>query len=152
MTLMRRKKDLWDPFDFVRDLQDEMSRFLSLSPLRRDGDLGWRGVFEPEIEVREEADHFLVRADLPGIRKEDIDISVTENVVTLKGERKAESERKEKNYFYSERVYGAFSRTIELPAEIEAEKVRASYKDGVLELTLPKVESAKPKQIKVEVK
>ena len=152
MTLMRRSRDLWDPFDFVRDLQDEMSRFLTVSPLRKDGDLGWRNFFEPEIEVREENDHFLVRADLPGIKKEELDIAVTGNTLTIKGERKTETEKKGKSYYYSERSHGAFSRTIQLPCEIDSDKVRASYRDGVLELALQKAESAKPKQIKVEVK
>ena len=152
MTLMRRSREVWDPFDFMRDLQSEMNRFLNLSPLRKDGDLAWARPFEPDIEVREEPDHFLVRADLPGIKKEELNISVTGNLLTLKGERKGETETKGRDYFYSERFYGAFSRTLELPTEVEADKMKAAYKDGVLELTLPKAESAKPKQIKVEVK
>ena len=152
MTLMRRSRELWDPFDFVRDLQEEMTKFLSVSPIRKDGDLAWQRTFEPDLEVREENDHFLVRCDLPGIRKEEIEVSVRGNLLTLKGERKRETESKGKDYFYSERSYGAFSRTLELPTEVDAEKVKATFKDGVLELALPKVESAKPKQIKVDIK
>jgi HSP20 family protein len=152
MTLMKRQQNLWDPFDFVRDLQDEMGRFLSFSPIRRDGGGLWERSFEPDIEIRDETDHLLVRADLPGIKKEELDISVAGDLLTLKGERKRESETKGKNYFYSERFYGAFSRTIKLPAEVDPDKVKATYREGVLELNLPKVENAKPKQIKVEMK
>ena len=153
MNLIKRQRDLWAPFDFVKDLQDEMTHFLNISPLRRNGDIAeWQRTFAPDIELKEEADHFLLRTDLPGIKKEELDISVTGNLLTLKGERKRESESKSKDCYYSERMFGSFSRTIELPTEIDAEKVKALYKDGVLELTLPKVEGAKPKQIKVEVK
>ncbi len=152
MNLTKRSRDLSDPFDFVRDLQDEMTRFLTATPLKRDGGLtGWQS-FVPDIELREEENQFLVRADLPGMKKEEIDISVGGNILALKGERKTETENKSKNYHYSERSYGSFSRTIELPCEVEADKVKASYKDGVLELVLPKSESAKPQQIKVDVK
>lgn len=152
MNLIKRSREMWDPFDFVRDLQDEMSRFLTISPLRRNGDLVRARFFEPDIEVREDSDHFVVRTDIPGIKKEELDISVAGNLLTLKGERKAETETKGKNYFYSERFHGAFSRTIELPTELDADKVKATYKDGVLELIIPKAENAKPKQIRVEVK
>jgi HSP20 family protein len=153
MLPMKRSRDLWDPFDFVRELQDEMGRFLSTLPAGRNGgDFGWRRIFEPDIEIKEENDHFLVRADLPGIRREDLDLTVTGNLLTLKGERKGETESKGKNYAYSERFYGAFSRTLELPTEVDANQVKATYRDGVLELVLPKTENEKPKQIKVEVK
>ena len=152
MTLMRRHRDLWDPFDFVRDLQGEMGKFLSSFPMTKDGGSAWHRSFEPEIEVREETDQYRVKADLPGIKKEEINISVTGNLLTLKGERKRENEVKDKDYFYSERFYGGFTRTIALSTEVEADKVKATYKDGVLELTLPKVETAKPKQIQVEIK
>lgn len=151
MNLVRRTKETWDPFDFVRDLQGELSRAFNTSVLRTNGDL-WHRAFDPEIDVREEADRFLVQADLPGVKKEELDISVSGNLLTLKGERKHEKEIKEKDRYYSERVFGAFSRTLELPSEIDAGKVQAAYKDGVLEISLPKSEHAKPKQIKVDIK
>ena len=139
MTLMRRKRDLWDPFDFMRDFQDG-------------GNLSWPRGFEPDIEVKEEPNHYLVKADLPGIKKDEIDISVTGNLLTLKGQRREESENKAKDYLYSERIYGSFTRTLSLPTEVDADKIKAEYKDGVLQLTIPKAENAKPKPIKVEVK
>lgn len=151
MTLMKRTREIWDPFDFVRDLQGEMSRAFNTSLSRTDGDL-WRRSFEPEIDVKEEADRYLVHADLPGVKKEELDISVTGNLLVIKGERKQEKETKEKDYYYSERVFGSFSRTLELPTEVDASKVQAAYKDGVLEIALPKSESSKPRQIKVDIK
>jgi HSP20 family protein len=95
-----------------------------------------------------------LRADLPGLKKEEFSISVEGSQLTLKGERKQEKEsgNPEKGYYYSERTYGTFLRSFEFPTEIQAEKVKAAYKDGVLEVTLPKSENAKPKQINVEVK
>lgn len=150
MNLIRKNRDEgWEPFDIVSDIQNEMNRVFNRSLTHKDG---WARTFEPTVEVHEEPDHYELRADLPGMKKEDFSISAQANTLTLKGERKQEKESKEKGYFYSERFYGSFSRTLEFPTEIQAEKVKASYKDGVLELTLPKSENAKPKLINVEVK
>jgi len=149
MNLIRHNAESFNPFELVSDLQGEMNRIFNRSLTRRDG---YGDVFAPSIEVREEADKFTLHADLPGLKKEDFNISVQGNQLILKGERKSEKESKEKGYFYSERYYGAFSRAFEFPTEIETDKVKAAYKDGVLELTLPKAESAKPKQIQIEVK
>ena len=149
MHLIKRNQNLWDPFDFVGDLQGELNRLFSRSLVKRNG---WERTFEPEMDVLEEKDHFIVKADLPGIKKEELGIKVEGRLLTLKGERKDEKETKEKNYYASERFYGSFTRTIELPTEIKADQVKATYKDGVLEITLPKTESARVKQINVEIK
>ena len=149
MHLIKRNQNLWDPFDFVGDLQGELNRLFSRSLVKRNG---WERTFEPEMDVLEEKDHFIVKADLPGIKKEELGIKVEGRLLTLKGERKEEKETKEKNYYASERFYGSFTRTIELPTEIKADQVKATYKDGVLEITLPKTESARVKQINVEIK
>lgn len=149
-SLMRRaERDLWDPFDFVTDFQHEMNRLFGRTLQKKNGYM--RG-FEPEIDLSEDKDNFVVKADLPGIKKEELDIKVEGRVLTVKGERKEEKETKEKSYFSSERFYGAFTRMIELPAEVKADQVKASYKDGVLEIMLPKAEGAKAKHITVEVK
>jgi HSP20 family protein len=150
MELIRREKDWWDPFDVITDLQSDLNRAFNRQLTRR-GD-GFARAFEPNIEVREEDARFIVRADAPGLQKEDLDIRVEGNLLTIRGERKEEKETKKKGYQYSERYYGVFSRTVELPTELQADKVEASYKNGVLEVSLPKAESAKPKQIAVEVK
>ncbi len=148
MNLMKRTES-WDPFDLLSDVQHDLNRVFDRS-LR--GQNGWTRSFRPDLEVREEKDRFVVHADLPGMKKEDLSISVEGTYLTLRGERKEETESKEKGYRYSERFFGTFSRTIELPTEIDAQKVKAAYKDGVLEIQLPKSESAKPKQIDIEVK
>lgn len=149
MDLMHRRKDGWDPFDIVSDLQSEMNRAFSRSLVGREN---WLRGFQPIMDVREENDHYLISADLPGLRKEDFKISIEGSRLTLQGERKEKKETKEKGCFYSERSYGSFSRTIEFPTEVQGDKVKATYNNGVLEVTLPKSESAKPKQIDVEVK
>ncbi|MFA6600063.1 MAG: Hsp20/alpha crystallin family protein [Candidatus Omnitrophota bacterium] len=151
MNIVKRTQEPWDPFDMLLDLQSEMNHAFNRSLTHKDQ---WARGFEPSIEVREEADHYILQTDLPGLKREDFNISVKGNQLTLKGERKYEKETqdKEKGYFYSERSFGAFSRTLEFPTEIQADKVKAAYKDGVLEVALPKVESSQPKQINVEVK
>jgi HSP20 family protein len=139
-----------DPFDLVSDLQDDMNRLFS-SSLRRSPHTGF-GDFFPSLEVKEDENQFSFHLDVPGMERKDLDISVTGNTLTIKGERKEEESKKGKGYFYSERKYGSFQRSVELPVEVDADKVTANYKDGVLELLLPKSEKAKPKQIKVDVK
>lgn len=151
MNPLVKQTNRWiDPFDLVTDLQDDMNRLFS-SSLRRSPP-GSVGEFLPSLEVKEDENQFLLHLDIPGMERKDLDISVTGNTLTVKGERKEEENKKGKGYFYSERRYGSFHRSVELPTEVDADKVAANYKDGVLELVLPKSEKAKPKQIKVDVK
>jgi HSP20 family protein len=105
----------------------------------------------PAIEVFEEKDDVVVKAELPGMKKEEVEVNLYDNLLTIKGERKEEEEIKKKGYYYSERTYGAFERSIEIPREVLTEKARASFKDGVLEVRFPKTEEAKRKEIKVKV-
>ena len=148
MNLIKRQ-EVWDPFDLMTDFQQEMNRLFNRSLVKKNG---WTKTFAPETDVVEEKDAFIVKADLPGIKKEELDIKVEGRLLTLKGERKEEKETKEKNYYASERFYGAFTRMIELPTDVKADQVKAAYKDGVLEITLPKTEGAKAKQVTVEIK
>lgn len=150
MDLVKRHIEPLDPFEMLSDLQSDLNHVFNRSLTRRD----WPRAFEPTIEVKESADHFTLHADLPGLKKEDFTISVEGSSLTVKGERKQEKETSDpkKGYHYSERSYGSFSRSFEFPTEIQADKVKAAYKDGVLEIVLPKSENAKPKQITVEVK
>jgi HSP20 family protein len=92
-----------------------------------------------------------VKIDLPGLTKDDVSVTIQNNFLTIKGERKHEVEKKEANFHHRERVYGSFARTIELPTRVESGKVEATFRDGVLQITLPKSEEAKPKEIKVSV-
>lgn len=150
MNPIQKHLDPLDPFEMLSDLQSDLNRVFNRSLTRRD----WPRGFEPTIEVKENADHFMLHADLPGLKKEDFSISVEGSSLTVKGERKQEKETGDpkKGYYYSERTYGSFSRSFEFPTEIQADKVKASYRDGVLEIVLPKSENAKPKQITVEIK
>ena len=109
---------------------------------------GWT----PAIEVFEKEDRFLVKAELPGMKEEDIDVSAVGDTLTIKGERKAESEVKEEDYYCCERSYGSFFRSIALPSHVDAKKIEASYEDGVLEVSLPKIPEVKPKKISVSAK
>jgi len=100
----------------------------------------------------EKEDRFIVKVELPGMKKEDIDISVTGNTLTIKGERKAETEVKEEEYYCCERSYGNFFRSLTIPVSVDIEKIEAKYKDGVLEIDLPKSPEVTPKKIDIKVK
>ena len=106
---------------------------------------------EPPLDLYEEENEVVVKAELPGMTKDDIQISFADNLLTIRGEKRKEQEDKSKDYYRAERVYGAFSRSVTLPAEIIPEKARAVFKDGVLDIRLPKSETAKKKEIKVSV-
>lgn len=105
----------------------------------------------PSLDVFEEEDELVVKADLPGISKEEIEVTVTGNVVTIKGEKKKEEEVKEKDYYRRERSYGSFVRSVELPCEVKSEQIKANFKDGVLEVRMPKTEEAKKKSVSVKI-
>jgi HSP20 family protein len=152
MALIRwtPRTDLWDPFTQLADIQEEMNRMFDTSLQRRSrGDV--EPAFLPAVDVVEEKDGYLIKADLPGLTKEDVSVSLQDNYLTIKGEKKHETETKEAHYYRCERSYGSFTRTIELPTSVDAKKIDAHFKDGVLSVKLPKTEEAKPKQIEVKV-
>jgi HSP20 family protein len=134
-------------------IRDEMNRlfdnFFTGWPERRGALL--EGEWAPSIDVAETAEEVTVTAELPGVAQDDVDITITDNVLTLKGEKKEEKEIKKKNYHRIERSYGIFQRSVNLPTSVQADKAKATYKDGVLHIAIPKVEEAKPKQIKIDV-
>jgi HSP20 family protein len=105
----------------------------------------------PTVDVYEEKDDIVVKAELPGMDKDNIEVNLTDHTLTIKGEKKKEEEVKEENYHRSERSYGTFLRTLELPKDVHADKVKASFKNGILEVRIPKTEGAKAKEIKVKV-
>lgn len=105
----------------------------------------------PALDVYEEKDDLILKAEIPGLSKDDIDITIEGNTLTIKGEKKKEEEIKEEDYYRCERTFGAFSRSIDLPTEVKADKVNASFKNGVLEIRLPKTEEAKKNVVKVKV-
>jgi len=144
----------WDPFQDLISLQERMNRLfeqtLDHSRGEREGMVA--GTWAPAVDIYETPDSIVLQAELPGLSKDDIDIQVRDNVLTLKGERRSEKEVKEGNYLRVERAYGGFQRAFTLPAAVQADKIRAVFKDGVLDVSIPKVEEAKPKQIKIDVK
>lgn len=150
-SLIPRSANVWDPFSWVRDMREEMERPFGRSLVPAGRLMSGKELFAPDIDVKDEKDRVIVKADIPGIKKEDLSISVKEDVLTLKGERKETQEKKEKDYYYSERFEGSFVRTIQLPSAVKASDVRATYKDGVLEIALPKDESARSKEVKVQI-
>lgn len=103
----------------------------------------------PTVDVFEEGDDVVVKAELPGMGKEDIDVKVTDDLITISGEKKKEEKVEKKNYYRMERSYGSFTRTLRLPTEVQTEKATAKFKDGVLEVRIPKTEEAKKKEKKV---
>lgn len=107
-------------------------------------------IWLPDLDVSETDKELIVRAEVPGIDKDDIDITLTDGLLTIKGEKKHETEEKEENYHRVERRYGSFARTLRLPGEIEYDKIDASYKDGVLKLVIPKPEKAAAKRIEIK--
>ncbi len=110
----------------------------------------WGGSWLPALDVAERDDAFLVKAELPGMKNDDIDISVQGNVLSISGEKKESAEEKDKNYYHVERRFGSFRRDVTLPAGVDANKIEADYRDGVLTVVLPKSESAKPRRIKIK--
>lgn len=137
----------WPAFDRVPSLRDELSRLFDFALPTRDSGLfsGWT----PALDVFDEKDNYVVKVELPGMKKEDIDLSLHNGVLTVSGERKHEQAAGEGETFRSERFFGRFQRSVTLPARVDSSGVKASYKDGILTIELPKAEDAKPKQISV---
>ena len=150
MALVRWKdRGELSPFSALRDLENQFGRLFG--EWSRDFDVFDRA-WSPTVDLKETDDAYTLEADLPGMKKDEIDVSVMDNVVTLKGERKHEAETKEKGYHRVERRYGSFERSFEIPGGFQGDKISANYENGVLKVTLPKREETKPKQIEVTVK
>jgi HSP20 family protein len=146
----RPELSLWPGFGRLSTLGDEIDRLFDapLAELARSSQLlsGWT----PALDLHEDKDALTVKVELPGMKKEDIEISLHEGSLSISGERKSEKEFKDAEVYRAERFVGRFQRTVTLPAPVAADKARADYKDGVLTITLPKTEEAKPKQINVQ--
>lgn len=144
----------WDPFEDLISLQDRMNRLFeqTLARSRGEGEGVAAATWSPAVDIYETPEDIVLQAELPGLRKEDIDIQVRESTLSLKGERRIDQEIKKENTLRMERSYGAFRRVFTLPNAVQADKIRAVFKDGVLTLHIPKAVEAKPKQVKIEVK
>src|SRR5919107_5950488 len=140
----------YDPFRDLRSLQDEVNRLFSTNLSRVFGDEGIaRGAWNPTVDIYENKDQIVIEAELPGMNREDFDLSFENNVITLRGERRFEKKDESDNYHRVERSYGSFSRSFTLPQTVSAENVTAEYKNGVLRITLPKREEVKARRIEV---
>jgi len=142
----------WSPFDRFSTLRDEMNRLFELT----EPGFGGRedrllGVWNPTLDVYQDKDHVFVKCELPGMKKEDIEISLHEDTLSISGERKQEREVKEGDSYRSERFFGRFHRSVTLPVPVKPDHVTAQYKDGILAVTLAKAEEAKAKHIEVKV-
>lgn len=140
----------WDPFRDFSKAQEQVNRFLEDAFLRRASDSSLT-TWAPEVDIHETEDELVLEADLPGIEEKDLDIRVENNMLTVRGERKFEKKVNEENYLRVERAYGSFSRSFSLPHTINAEAIKAEYRNGVLTIHVPKREEAKPRQVKVNV-
>ncbi len=143
----------WDPFDGLDTIQSRIHEFFDEAfppslEYRSSATRGWY----PAIDILESRDSYLIRADLPGIKKEDINLEFRDGAVTLGGERKFDEPAEGVEYRRAERAAGRFSRTFELPRRVKQEEMRATYRDGLLEIHVPKADEAKPKQIAIDVK
>ena len=155
---MAKEVTIWKPFT-------ELAPFGEFDRMRRDMDRLWdsflegvpgrrgeeRGEWLPSLDVSETKNELVVKAEVPGMDHKDIDISLSNGVLTIKGEKKQEREEKEADYHLVERSYGSFVRSVQLPKEVQGDKISASYKDGILKIALPKSEEAKKKEIRIKV-
>jgi HSP20 family protein len=145
----------FDPFRDLMTLQDRMNRLFDESARAArgsDGGEDWAlgGAWAPLVDIYEQDGNLVLKAELPGVDPKDVDIRVENNVLMLRGERKLDAQVKRDSYHRVERAYGQFTRSFTLPTVVDTEKIDAQYKDGVLSVTLPKKESAKPRQIQIK--
>lgn len=141
----------WDPFKELSSLREEIDRLFDSFFGRKSFFAEQELSFSPAIDVEETNNSFLIKAEVPGMKKEDIKVAVDEDGITISGERKREKEEKGKTYHRIERAYGKFKRYIPFPKEVEPDRAKASYKDGILEIEIPKSERAKPKEIEIKI-
>jgi HSP20 family protein len=146
----------WEPFRDLMGLQERMNRLFDESyrgtrPAGNADEWALGGSWAPAVDIYEQDGNIVMKAELPGVDPKAVDIRLENNTLTLRGERKLDKEVKEDSYHRVERAYGAFSRSFTLPTVVDQGNIKAEYRDGVLKLTLPKREEAKPRQIQINV-
>jgi HSP20 family protein len=144
----------WDPFRDLTSIQDDINQMFDRVFGRRAGG-GREGgeattSWAPAIDISERKDAYVVTAEVPGVKPEELEVTLEEGLLTIKGERRMEEETSDRHYHRVERRYGAFRRSITLPSQVQADAIEAGYSDGVLQVVVPKAESAKPKKINVQ--
>jgi len=144
----------WDPFRDLDELQTRLSALFGRAPVRKNGSKDEAlavAEWAPVVDIVEDDNEYLIKAELPEVKKEDVKVTVQDDVLTISGERMFEKEEKGRKYHRMERAYGSFARSFTLPEDADGEKVAAEFKDGVLKVHLPKSEQAKPKSIEVKI-
>lgn len=136
----------WNPFREGDNLSKDISNFFDFSPMRF-----FSGISSPRVDVYQTDIDVVVKAEIPGITREDLNVYVDENSIRLSGQSKRDNEYKDEHVYRTERFYGSFSRTIPLPVEIKSDQAKAEYKDGILSITVPKVEPAKSKGKRIDI-
>ena len=144
MTIVR-----WEPFRELSSLQTEMNRLFNAAFDTSPGGNGGNRRWAPAMDLLETDEHFVLRADLPGMTENDVNIELEDNVLTVSGERKAEHEDKREGYYRVERAFGAFARSLTLPKGVDGDAVTAAFDNGVLEVRIPKPEQRKPRKITI---
>lgn len=153
LTRWEPLKGQWNPWKDLEELEKRLSTIWGRPPAKGEGEKEAMTVAEwsPLVDISEDEKEYLVKAELPEVKKEDVKLTVQDNVLSITGERKYEKEEKGKKYHRVERAYGRFMRSFTLPEDADGTKVAAEYNDGVLKVHLPKSEKAKPKSIEVKV-
>ncbi len=148
LTVLKPLRGLM-PFGDFETMRREMDRIMDsfAGAPRRFMEAEWI----PSLDVKENKNEYIVKAEIPGMKMEDIDISFSDGLLSIKGEKNQEEKKEEENYHLIERSYGSFARFVQLPGEVDSDKIKAEYKDGILEVILPKSEKAKKKEIKIKV-
>lgn len=144
----------WDPLRDLDDLQHRFSTMFGRAPIKKEGDKREAltvAEWAPLVDIIEDDQNYVIKAELPGVKKEDIKVGVQDDVLTVSGHRHYEKEEKDKKFHRIERSYGSFARSFTLPEDSDGEKVSAEFKDGMLKVLLPKTERVKPKQVEVKI-
>jgi HSP20 family protein len=148
------RMQVFDPFKEMKDFQNRFSTIFNRLPLKTEAakeESLALAQWMPAVDILEDGKEYLIKAELPDVRKEDVHVTVQEGVLSLSGERKFEKEEKGKKFHRVEMTYGSFNRTFELPMDANATKIMAEFKDGVLKVHLPKSEEARPKTVEVKI-
>ncbi len=144
----------WDPFRELDELQTRLSTMFGRAPVKKDGEKQEAltvAEWAPLVDIVEDDKEYLIKAEIPGRKKEEIKVGVQDDVLTISGERKYEKEEKDKKFHRVERAYGSFARSFTLPEDSDGEKINAEFKDGILNVRLPKTAKVKPKHVEVKV-
>ncbi|MDX1410938.1 MAG: Hsp20/alpha crystallin family protein [Nitrospirales bacterium] len=144
----------WDPFRELDELQNRISTLFGRAPVRKEGDKQEAlrvAEWAPLVDITEDEKEYTIKAELPDVKKDEVRISVQNDVLSITGERKYEKEEKNKKYHRVERAYGSFSRSFTVPDDADADRVSAEFKEGLLQVHLPKSEKVKPKTVEVKV-